>query len=85
MQVMLSIPDFAPFALNNDMQELKQTIKLNSALMLFKNAKLSIEQASTFAGLDIYDFMAACSKNRIAVISYEANELEDELKLMRSL
>ncbi len=85
MQVTINIPDFAPFTLNNDMRELKQTIKLNSALMLFKNAKLSIEQASNFAGLDIYDFMAECSKNNIAVISYEENELEHELKMMKTL
>ena len=85
MQVTLNIPDFAPFTLNNDMQELKQTIKLNSALMLFKNAKLSIEQASSFAGLDIYDFMVECSKNNIAVISYDENELANELKIMGTL
>jgi len=85
MQVTINIPDFAPFTLNNDMQELKHTIKLNSALMLFKNAKLSIEQASSFAGLDIYDFMTECSKNNIAVISYEEYELENELKMMRAL
>jgi len=85
VQVTISIPDFAPFTLNNDIQELKQTIKLNSALMLFKNAKFSIEQASSFAGLDIYSFMAECSKNNIAVINYEENELENELKMMRTL
>ena len=85
MQVTINIPDFAPFALNNDMQELKQTIKLNSALMLFKNAKLSIEQASSFAGLDMYDFMAECSKNNIPVISYEEDELENELHMMKTL
>jgi len=28
MQVTINIPDFAPFTLSNDMQELKQTIKL---------------------------------------------------------
>jgi len=85
MQVTINIPDFAPLTLNNNMQELKQTIKLNSALMLFKNAKLSIEQASIFAGLDIYDFMAECSKNNIAVISYDENELINELKMMGTL
>ena len=85
MQVTLNIPDFAVFTLNNDLQELKQMIKLNSALMLFKNEKLSIEQASSFAGLDIYDFMAECSKNNIAVISYDENELKDELNLLGAL
>lgn len=85
MQLTISIPDFAPFALNSDMQELKQTIKLNTALMLFKNAKFSIEQASRFSGMNIYGFMAECDKNSIPVISYEESELADELETMKTL
>ena len=85
MQVTLNIPDSAVFTLNSDIQELKHTIKLNSALMLFKNEKLSIEQASSFAGMGIYDFMEECSKNNIAVISYEENELKNELDLLRAI
>jgi predicted HTH domain antitoxin len=85
MQVTINIPDFAPFTLNNNMQELKYTIKLNTALMLFKNGKFSIEQASSFAGIDIYTFISECNKNNIPVISYEENELENELEMLRIL
>jgi len=85
MRLTLNIPDFAPLTLNKDISELRQTIKLNSALMLFKNAKFSIEQASKFANLSIYEFMVECKKNRIPVISYEEGELENELKLLENL
>ena len=85
MQLTLNIPDFATFTLNKDAQELKQTIKTSAALMLFKNGKLSIEQATHFANLTLYNFMEECKKNQIPVISYEADELENELKLMGSL
>ncbi len=85
MQVTLNIPDFAPLTLNSDLQELKQTIKLNTALMLFKRGKLSIEQASSFAGVGIYDFMTECSKNEIPVISYDENELKNELDLLSKI
>ena len=85
MQVTLNIPDFAPLTLNNDIPELKQMIKLNTALMLFKNAKFSLEQASNFANISLYDFMAECAKNKIPVISYEENELVDEMKRMEIL
>lgn len=85
MQVTLNIPDFAPLTLNNDISELKQTIKLNTALMLFKNAKFSLEQASSFANISLYEFMAECSKNQIPVISYDEGELADEMKLMKNL
>ncbi len=85
MQVTINIPDFAPLILNKDIQELKQTIKLNTALMLYKNTKFSIEQASKFANVSIYDFMAECSKNQIPVISYDKDELENELRSMDGL
>jgi len=85
MQLILNIPDFAPLTLNKDLAELKQTIKLSSALMLFKNSKFSIEQASKFANLSIYEFMNECKKNNISVISYEKDELENELNMLDSL
>jgi predicted HTH domain antitoxin len=85
MQITLNIPDFAPLTLNRDLQELKQVIKTNSALMLYKNSKLTIEQASRFAGLSLYDFMAECTKNQIPVIDYAEEELAHEMELMRSL
>lgn len=85
VQITLNIPDFTPLVLNKDIQELKQTIRLNTALMLFKNHKFSIEQAAHFANLSLYDFIKECKKNEIPVITYEKNELEDELKLMSKL
>jgi len=60
-----------------------QTIRLSIALMLFKKTKFSIEQASHFANLSLYDFMDECKKNHIPVISYDENELENEMKLMK--
>jgi len=71
--------------LNKDIQELMQTIKLNMALMLLKNNKFSIEQASHFANLSLYDFMDECKKNHIPIISYDEDELENEMKLMSGL
>ena len=85
MQLTMNIPDFVPLTLNTNVKELSQMIKLSTALMLFKKSKFSIEQASKFANLSIYDFMEECSKNQIPIISYDENELENELKLMRNL
>ena len=85
MQLTINIPDFVALALNKDIQELKETIKINSALMLFKSGKLSLEQASSFANLSLYEFLKECKKNKIPTITYSKNELEDELKLMDSL
>ena len=71
--------------LNKDIQELKQTIKISTALMLFKNGRFSIEQASHFANLSLYDFMDECKKNSIPVISYDEGEFENEMNLMSGL
>ena len=67
------------------MMNLIYFIKTTIALMLFKNGKFSIEQASHFANLSLYDFMDECKKNQIPVISYDKGELENEMKLMSGL
>ena len=85
MQLTLNIPEFALLTLNKDILELKETIKISTALILFKNGKFSIEQASHFANISLYDFMDECKKNEIPVICYEEDELENELKLMSEL
>jgi len=85
MQLMLNIPDFTPLALNIDMHELKQTIKTNTALMLYQKHKFSLEQASHFANLSLYDFMEECRKNRIPVISYHKDELAEEMQALSTL
>ena len=85
MQVTINIPDFAPLALNSDLQELKKTIKLNSALMLYKKGKLSLEQASDFANLSIYEFLQECKNNQIAVLSASEEELKEELELLAKI
>ena len=85
MQLTINIPDFTPLTLNSDIQELKKTIKLSSALMFYKNGKLSIEQASKFADMSIYDLMIECSKNDIPVISYKDKELINEMQMMKNL
>ncbi len=85
MQVTLTIPDFAPMTLNSDIRELQETIKQDAALMLYKQGKLSFEQACSFADLDAYAFMRACARNGIAVIRYNQEELENELALLRDI
>ncbi len=85
MQIVLNMPDFVSLTLNESASELKQTIKLNTALMLFKKGKFSIEQASNFSSLSIYEFLKECRENEISVIDYSEEELLQELSLMSDL
>jgi len=85
MELTINIPEFALSTRNNDIKELKQTIKLSTVLMLYKNSKFSIEQASNFTILSIYNFMEECKNNKIPIIDYKYGELESEIKLMNGL
>lgn len=43
--------------------------------MQIKNAKVTITKAAELAGMDIYDFMAACKQNQVPVIDICKEEL----------
>ena len=62
-----------------------QKVKIKIALILFKNNKFSIEEASNFSNLSLYDFMGECKKNQITIISYDEDELVNEMKLMSGI
>ncbi len=85
MQIVLNMPDFVPLTLNEDINELKKTIKLNTALMLYKKGKFTIEQASDFSGLSVYEFLKECHDNEIPVIEHSEEELLHELQMMKNL
>jgi len=85
MQVALNIPEFVPVSLNQSVEELGDSIKLNAALIFFKNGKFSLEQAAKFSNLDIYDFIKECKKNQISVVNYTEEELKEELALLDSI
>ena len=63
----------------------KKFIKIKIALMLFKNNKFSIEQASQFSNLSLYGFMEECKKNKISIINYDEDELANEMELMSEI
>jgi predicted HTH domain antitoxin len=85
MQLTISVPKFTQFTLNKNLNELTHAIKLNTALMLFKNAKFSIEQASQFANLSLYEFITKCKENNISIAEYNSKELENDLNTLKNL
>ena len=46
---------------------------------------MTLAKAAELAGLDVYDFIAACKQNEVAVIDISKEELLEELVGMRSL
>ncbi|MCI5131443.1 MAG: UPF0175 family protein [Candidatus Electrothrix sp. EH2] len=77
MQIAIDLPnDFVMFQGERTVQ---RDIRLAYALWLFKAELVTISKAAKVAGLDIYDFMAACKDNRIPVITVDREELLADL------
>lgn len=78
MQLHLEIPD--QYGVNASPEELAQRFKLYSALMMFKTGQLSAGGACELAEIDRYAFLSACAQHGIEAVSYDADELADDLR-----
>ena len=77
MQIAIDLPN--DFVMFQGEQTVQRDIRLAYALWLFKAELVTISKAAKVAGLDIYDFMAACKDNRIPVIAVDRAELLADL------
>lgn len=83
MQIAINLPnDFVAFQSPVDIEK---DMRLSYSLWLFKNSRVTLARAAELAGMDIYDFMAACKQNEVTVIDISKEELLEELAGMRSL
>jgi len=78
MQLILNIPDNL-FSFNNA-KEVENEIKLNNALFLFMQGKISVSMAAELSGLNLYDFIYYCKQNNIPVFNISPEDLDNELK-----
>jgi predicted HTH domain antitoxin len=77
MQIAVDLPN--DFVMFQGEQTVQRDIRLTYALWLFKAELVTIAKAAQIAGLDIFDFMAACKDNRIPVIAIDRAELLADL------
>lgn len=64
---------------------LADEIRLSYALLLFKQARISLMKAARLANKNIYVFMNECKKNKIPVIDFSEEEFEKELAIVNRL
>jgi len=77
MQIAIELPnDFVAF---QAVPEIRQEISTSYALWLFQRERVTLVKAAELAGVGLYDFMAICKDNRIAVIDISREELLEEL------
>ena len=81
MQIAIELPsDFVGF---QNEQQIKRDILLSYALWLFKAERVTLSRAAMLAGMEIYDFMAACKENQIPILDISREELLEELERVK--
>lgn len=77
MQIAVNLPnDFVSF---QSVADIEKDMRLSYSLWLFKNARVTLSKAAELAGMDIYEFIAACKQNDVPVIDVSKEELLEEL------
>ena len=83
MQIAVNLPnDFVDFQLAEDIEK---EMRLSYSLWLLKNARVTLSKAAELAGIDVYEFIAACKQNDVPVIDISKEELLEELAGMNGL
>jgi predicted HTH domain antitoxin len=81
MQIAVNLPnDFVDF---QSAADIEKDMRLSYSLWLLKNARGTLSKAAELAGMDIYDFLAACKQNEVPVIEISKEELLEELAGMK--
>jgi len=84
MQLNIEIPD--EYLSVTQPNEIVKCLKLNVALMMYQSGEVSVEAASKFAEVPLYDFFDECKKRLIEVQCYDASEVfEDVATYMRAV
>lgn len=61
-------------------EEIEQHIRLMAALKMFELGKVSSGKAAELAGMSRVEFLETCSRYRVSVFNYPAEEIEEEIK-----
>ena len=78
MQLTLQFPDI--YFVNFKQQNIAKQIKLYTTLMMYRNGQISAGGACEIADIDRYTFIEECKKHDIPVISYNADEIVNEIQ-----
>lgn len=61
----------------------KSGVVLSLAIKLYRDEVISLERAAKLAGMGVAQFSEELGKNNIPVVNYSADELDDELKVLK--
>lgn len=61
----------------------KSGVVLSLAIKLYRDEVISLERAAKLAGMGVAQFSEELTKHNIPVVNYSADELDDELKVLK--
>ncbi|WPL10431.1 UPF0175 family protein [Thiorhodovibrio litoralis] len=77
MQIAIELPnDFVNF---QGAAEIRQEVATSYALWLYQQGRVTLSKAAELAGVDLYDFMMTCKRNRVPIIDISRDDLIAEL------
>ena len=79
-QITLSFPADVLQTFKEPAEALKKKFSLYLAIMLYREAELSLERAAKLAGLSIEDFLYELGKHNVSIFNYPAEQLKKELE-----
>lgn len=83
MQVTLNIPDI--HFVTYPKRDIALKMKLYAALMMYYAGEISAGAACEIADIDRFEFMEACKKYKIPIISYDIAEMTNEVEELLNL
>ena len=78
-KVILELPDEVFSALRRSPEEFVAELRLAGAIHWYERGVVSQEKAAGIAGLDRTDFLAALSREDVAVFAVDIDELQKEI------
>jgi len=79
-ELILRVPEDILHTLNETKNDFIKTMKLFTAMELYKMQKLSMGKASELAEMNKIDFMFELGKHEIPVINYDTDDFKDEVE-----
>lgn len=78
----MSFPESICLSMNMEADELMREMRKEYGQKLYQTGKLTLSQAADFCGANKYEFVSMLTLSGIPVISYSADELEDEFQYL---
>jgi predicted HTH domain antitoxin len=81
----IPVPDEILTAAKMDQDEAVENMKIAFACQMFKDHRLPLWQSAQLCGMSKFAFAGVLTKNKIPVIDYSVEELEQEVTMLEQM